>query len=238
MLLLVIAVLCVVGGSLVHCNNENLVWNETGWNIPGGRFEITNAEELQKLKTKYTASLAQLSENNDKNAKFEFLEIISANYRITTGTIYDAYANLKENNATTKCFLSLWEKNWINFTKFDVSCGEEEPKRNYQLVVGQEKRKRRQTPGGFSDLSSDELNTVRATLDASLVQLNRKQNVHLTVVRLISAQKQIVSGIKYHISAELSSPADSKICTIDIWEQPWIDFRETDITCADVSYHV
>lgn len=239
MLLFLVGVLCVVG-SLVQCN-DTLEWEDAGWNLPGGRFKITDESELNKLKGKYTTSLVELSASNDKYPKFEFLEIISANYRVTAGTIYDAYVNLKENDKTSKCLLSLWEKNWINFKKLDVTCGEEEPKRTYQLLVGQEKRKRRFALGGLSDVTPAELNDLNAILEESVGQVNQEHNTQYKVVRVIKAQKQVVAGTKYHVSTELTSSSSGRneVCTIEIWEKLWENnFRQTDVTCMEKVYRV
>lgn len=234
MLLYLIGVLCVVG-PLVQCE-EKFEWPNAGWNMPGGRFKITNETELNALIGKYRASLVELSASNDKYPDFEFLEILDANYRVTSGVIYDAYVNLKENNEMSKCLLSLWEKDWDNFKKFEVSCGE--PKRTYQLLVGQERRKRRQTLGGISEVAPEHWNDASALLDESLVQLNQEKNTQYKVVRVTKVRKQTVAGPKYYITAEFTSSGPTEICEIEIWEKPWEDFRQTDVTCSEKVYRV
>ncbi len=49
-------------------------------------------------------------------------------------------------------------------------------------------------------------------------------NTNFEVVRLLSAQQQVVSGMKYYINAEIKdlSSGETKTCEFAIWSQPWL----------------
>lgn len=97
--------------------------------IPGGQFDITDEVELNKVIGKVTEHLEKLrSQSNESNLKF--VKSHWATSQVVAGFIYRMSAEINENGKTTDCTISLWEKSWENFVRFDVECGEE--KRKYQ----------------------------------------------------------------------------------------------------------
>lgn len=108
---------------------SNDIDKEGGYNIPGGRFRITDQKELDDLQEKVVKHLKTLSES-ENGPDLEFVRIKSADYQVVAGMLWRLVAEINENNEKTDCNIEIWEKPWLNFAKLDVECGKE--KRKYQ----------------------------------------------------------------------------------------------------------
>lgn len=102
---------------------------EAGYNIPGGKFRITDEKEIKDLEQKVVTHLKKLSET-ENGPNLEFVRTRSAEYQVVAGMIWRLVAEVNENKAATDCKIEIWEKPWLDFVKMDVECGED--KRKYQ----------------------------------------------------------------------------------------------------------
>lgn len=92
--------------------------------------------------------------------------------------------------------------------------------------------------GGAREIDENELNKVRPLLSESLNQLKgQADGTELNLVRIISADVQVVAGKKYNIRAEFENPnTQAKTnCKVSLWHQPWSGFRETKFECDDAN---
>ena len=54
----------------------------------------------------------------------------------------------------------------------------------------------------------------------------------LNVVRIVDGQTQVVAGINYLLTLELSG-SESKTCTVKVFDQPWTNTRKLlEASCA------
>lgn len=224
--LLLMSMLCV-GTSIVH-----------GDQLVGGPSAITDPKELGELKEHFTASLAQLSGNNEHNSKLDFVEILSAKRKVVAGTLTEADVKLRENEEEKTCQLSLWEKKWEKFEQLEVECGEDESKRKYKLTTGQRRKKRDVFVGGPNDVPPEQLNELNGKLAESFVQLGETNGTSFGVKRLFGASKQVVAGVLYKIRCEIDTEDGPKNCTVKMWEKPWMNFRQVDIDCGEKQYQI
>ena len=104
---------------------------DAGYNIPGGRFSITEEKELKDLEQKVVTHFKKLSES-DNGANLEFVRVKSAEYQVVAGMIWRLVAEINENKALTDCSIEIYEKPWLDFVKLDVECGDEKRKYKYQ----------------------------------------------------------------------------------------------------------
>ncbi|XP_018324316.1 uncharacterized protein LOC108736406 [Agrilus planipennis] len=167
------------------------------------------------------------------------------------GVVYSFLINLKKSKSEemesckTKVLIPN-DKSEREILKF--KCYDNKNKGNKKLS-----RVPRQIPGGVWDVSvSDPI--INDLAHSSLMQLNLQSSRpnRLKVIEIISAQKQVVAGLLYHIKTKVvsteCSPNDLQdshqcielvgegpsICEITIWDRPWIhDGREVNITCDD-----
>lgn len=56
-------------------------------------------------------------------------------------------------------------------------------------------------------------------------QHNSRQNSHFSLVRLISAQKQVVSGVMYYLTVEVETGGLKKLYEAKVWEKAWQNFK-------------
>lgn len=115
-------VLCLALLSLFGVNGSD---EEAGFNIPGGKFRITDENEISDLTGKVTENLKKIGEK-ENGPSLEFVRVHSAFYQVVAGFKYELEAEIKENKTSVNCTISMWEKPWLDFVKFDVDCGEEE----------------------------------------------------------------------------------------------------------------
>lgn len=129
LLFLTVIVIRSVRGSDDDIDN-NQSDSDLGYNLPGGKFPITDEDELNELVDRVKTNLKNLGDT-ENGPKLEFIRVKSAEYRVATGFIYTLVAEINENNENkVDCTINLWEKPWLDFVKLDVECGEE--KRKYQ----------------------------------------------------------------------------------------------------------
>lgn len=113
----------------VHGNKDDSDDTEPGYNLPGGKFKLTDEKELSDLVDRVKTNLKKLGDT-ENGPNLEFVRVKSAEYRVVTGFIYTLVAEVNENKAATDCTIEIWEKPWLDFVKLDVECGKE--KRKYQ----------------------------------------------------------------------------------------------------------
>lgn len=109
--------------------------------IPGGANQITDDGKMKYLLNKVERHLRTLS-GKPNHPKFEYVGHSSATIQVVAGTRYQLNGILKLNDQEVNCLMQLWEKPWINFEKFTADC-DEEPKRTYESIVGEERRRKR-----------------------------------------------------------------------------------------------
>lgn len=216
--------------------------DEAGFNIPGGKFYVTDETQLNRLITNVTQHLSTLSAQPN-NPQFRFIRHYSAIYRVITGFEYELATEIEENGIRSNCTITLWEKPWIDFIKFTVKCGNDE-NRKYQWIKGIERRKRslleNSLVGGFSDIPSSELSQLHLKLTDAFTQLSaQRDDFNLAVRRIINAKRQIIAGIRYIVTIEVkTSKNEIKECTADVWEKPWKNYLQVDLTCEEITYQI
>lgn len=79
-------------------------------------------------------------------------------------------------------------------------------------------------------LASFGLEKIAETRTAELKKLNaNQQSLKYNLIRVTSAKKQIVAGVKYYISlrmkeADCEDGCGVESCDLDVWEKPWENF--------------
>lgn len=94
---------------------------------------------------------------------------------------------------------------------------------NAQLAGGREPVERGEWPALFDKLSE--------SLSRLATQPNGKQ---LNLEEILEAEKQVVAGQKYFISARVTpGRSESKVCDFIVYERLWEKFQQVDVTCAE-----
>ncbi|KAH8311166.1 hypothetical protein KR044_004646, partial [Drosophila immigrans] len=90
-------------------------------------------------------------------------------------------------------------------------------------------------PGAPTPLTGDDLTTATNVLNKSLVTLASGDGPNYQLGKVISASRQIVSGVKYLYEVELVSGSSTKTCKVEIWSQPWVKDNGNEVTfdCPD-----
>lgn len=217
----------VLGLALFCIANAYPSDEKAGFNIPGGKFRITDEKQLTEITKNVTDHLKTLG--TQENKAFEFIRVHSALYQVVAGIIYELLVELKENDLPpTNCTISLYEKPWERLVKFNVDCDE---KRKYEFISQEP-----ETPetddypviGGFSQVPESQLTELHTKLAPAFVQLGAENtDFNWTVKRVIEAKSQVVAGSRTVAQLELTNSANAiKKCEADIWEKEWEKFLQ------------
>lgn len=182
--------------------------------IKGGKKEFTNEEDLNNLIKNMTMCLKKMSEQD--NTVLEFVRHHTATHQVVAGTLYDMFAEIKENGVQKNCSMSLHERPWLDYIDCRMNCGEDSKK--YQWLSEAAKREKRSIPGGFTEISSDKLQTYHGKLSPYFVQLTAIKGTSFELIHIIRGKSQVVAGSHHVITAEVNKANESKTCTIDLWE--------------------
>ncbi|TDG41128.1 hypothetical protein AWZ03_012455 [Drosophila navojoa] len=81
-------------------------------------------------------------------------------------------------------------------------------------------------PQGFGaprELSGDDLEESRATLESSLTKLAAGTGPYYRVSRILSASTQVVTGTLNRYKVELiDTNKETKVCDVEIWSRNWL----------------
>lgn len=217
----------VLGLALLCIANAYPADEVAGSNIPGGNIRITDEKKLTELTKNVTDHLIKLG--TQENKAFEFIRVHSALYQVVAGIAYKLLVELKENDLpATNCTISLWEKPWENFVKFNVECDE---KRKYEYISQEpETSATGDSPviGGFSQVPESDFTELHTKLAPAFVQLSAENtDFNWTVKRIIEAKSQVVAGSRTLAQLELTNTANAiKKCEAVIWEKNWENFLQ------------
>lgn len=92
------------------------------------------------------------------------------------------------------------------------------------------------TRGGLKDLT--DTTELREIIDATLLQVANEYNLTFTLIEIIKAQRQTVSGTKYFAEVNLQTADDTRTCSFEIWDQPLTNFRHSTLRCPEKEYIV
>lgn len=95
--------------------------------------------------------------------------------------------------------------------------------------------------GGIKQLDQSKHPELIEIITEALEQLSSEQGTQWEFVEFASPPTyQTVGGSKYTASTTFkkSAAADNFTCDVEIWEQPWANFRDFEAKCAEKTYKV
>lgn len=209
-----------------------------GFDIPGGKNQLTNKDKVDSLIKNITTYLQEVSDQ--EHLEFELVRHHWVTFEVQTGITYHVMAELKEHGNKYNCLLVLHEKPWENYAKFNVDCPE---KGKYEWLKDDTKREKRSPNGfggfgGYSDISSDKLHEYHSKVTPYFTQLRaEKPEVKYEIVRIISGKSQVIAGWHGILKVEVRTNArETKECTLDLWE-PISDDEYIEIECPNEPKH-
>lgn len=211
-----------------------------GLSLKGAPQPLTDEAKLTELRNSVTTHLRRLG-GEPNGAQLELLRLHSATSQTVAGSLYKILAELNENSQTVNCTLSLWEKPWENFIKFDVECGDDEPKRTYGFIDPIILTTSAPFCAGCpSQISEESLKDFHPRIVESFTKLGSKyDDFDLVVKRIVSGTSQVVAGARYVLNVEATNPKEEvKTCVADIWDKPWEHFYQVKLTCKEKDYEI
>lgn len=101
------------------------------------------------------------------------------------------------------CDIIVWDRPWLKNTQYNLNCNDNSIKLNFEK--NDNKRTKRQIPGGPIDASNDPL--VQQYVNDGLIHLNSQLGAtnNYQVNRVVKVSKQVVAGILYKITVDLKN---------------------------------
>lgn len=94
-------------------------------------------------------------------------------------------------------------------------------------------------PGGLSEVELANWPEIETKVKESLADLaGQADGPTLKFGKIISAHKQVVAGVKYHVTVEIIHGDQTKECKLSIWERPWLGERSVDIELEEKAFKV
>lgn len=144
-----------------------------------------------------------------------------------SGIKYQGHVEHKCSNGEQKtCKLFIYSQPWTNTLHFDWQCPE------YQKYTTKKLSKRSLLVGGA--MSIDPLDEEVQKFGRHAVdQIDTGDGSKCEFLEIISAKRQVVSGLKYILTIRHKCGDDQKVCEANVWNQPWKNFTKVDWSCPD-----
>lgn len=170
--------------------------------IRGGPRPISDEAELAELSQNVTDLLKKLA-NQENGPQLAFVKIHSATSQTVGGRARKALIAVIENTIESNCSISLYERPWEDYVKFDADCGEN---KKYLWTTGEQRKKRSIQGFGFgapAPASRAELDALHPRLNAAFAnwrQSHPQFNIKCKSVK--SGTSQVVTGTIYNVIIE------------------------------------
>ncbi|XP_008195657.1 uncharacterized protein LOC662417 isoform X2 [Tribolium castaneum] len=155
------------------------------------------------------------------------------------------------------CKFEVFEQLWVpNSRQIKTECDGKRVKRQRSEKPHSVRSKRQSIPGGATEIDKKS-DKVKQYVRESLTHLNTQLTSSNKVkpVEVLSATSQVVAGTIHRIKVKISESdcskddekdfdecniregASPKICEVKVWDKPWQNFRQYNITCEGEDHH-
>lgn len=203
--------------------------------IVGGQSEITSKEDLNNVKSKVTAALTQLSQQ-DGGVTLELKEVKKATKQTVAGVLYTVEAIVSSAEESKTCTFKIWVQLWLDKEESEIKC----PDKTY-TVSKTVTRSKRQIPGGKFDADDETVKELQDKIVEDLQKLkDQEDGEHFEFKNFAKVSQRLAAGPIWEGQVELLSKTTNKNhkCDYSVWEQPWLNWRETNVTCPHKTFRV
>ncbi|CAH2983232.1 unnamed protein product [Chilo suppressalis] len=171
-------------------------------------------------------SLQKYLQTSGATGPHRVVTIDNVKSQVVAGSLTTIDFTVLANNADViKCHSKIWEQPWINKKEIDVTCA----------LANEQNRGKRQVPGGEKqqDKNDPRYKAMAEECLQKYLQTSGATGPH-RIVTIDNVKSQVVVGSLTTIDfTVLANNADVIKCHSKIWEQPWINKKEIDVTCAN-----
>ncbi|XP_046554412.1 multicystatin-like [Haliotis rubra] len=188
--------------------------------MPGG---LTNVD-INSTEVRDMASFALGEINGLQGAQNTMEQVISAKAQVVSGMNYMLTIRLKEGYKTQICYVKIWSQPWLHRKEMTEHSCSQVTKRAGGLLGG---------PTGV-DVNSAEIQEVA---NFAVTEINGIQGAQNSLVKVVNARKQIVSGINYILTLNLQNGDKRMTCRVAVLYQAWSDpkFQLLSDTCGQLA---
>jgi cathepsin F len=200
----------------------------------GGFTEIDVEDETVKDIAQFATST--LSQSSNDGTPFNLVKIVSASKQVVAGANYKLSLLLSGSNGGQTCAVVVFDQSWTGTRKLSSfecvpfavppsSDSSSEKDRVIQAPV-------LQPLGAYQKADPEDENVKEMALFATTTLIQSMNSKSLALVKIVSAEKQIVGGVNYKLVLELSDPSGSLTCTAVVFDQAWTSTRKlSDSSC-------
>ncbi|KAF9796412.1 hypothetical protein SFRURICE_019426 [Spodoptera frugiperda] len=188
-------------------------------NVIGG---LTNKDPNDpKYRVLAEESLRKFITDSGTTEDLQLVRVEKVTTQVVSGSLTRIDFVISGGQVINKCHSKIWEQPWMNKKDIEVSCHN-----------GDQRSKREAILGGLTEQNPNDPK-YRALAEASLRKfiLNSQTTQNLQLVRVEKVTTQIVSGTLIRIDFVISGGRDISKCHSEIWEQPWMNKKQIDVSC-------
>ncbi|KAF9796413.1 hypothetical protein SFRURICE_019427, partial [Spodoptera frugiperda] len=210
----------VVAGSLTRIDFFPVITTKNKREtIPGGLTEKNPNDP--KYRALAEESLRKFITDSGTTEDLQLVRVEKVTTQVVSGSLTRIDFVISGGQVINKCHSKIWEQPWMNKKDIEVSCHN-----------GDQRSKREAILGGLTEQNPNDPK-YRALAEASLRKfiLNSQTTQNLQLVRVEKVTTQIVSGTLIRIDFVISGGRDISKCHSEIWEQPWMNKKQIDVSC-------
>ncbi|XP_069117431.1 uncharacterized protein [Argopecten irradians] len=201
-------VLIILSCVIAFCHGMEIV------GVPGGYSPASVSDpELLKLADMFVGEYNAMYQSAANAAQYHTETLISASQQVVAGMNYNLKIRMNNGAKTQICDVIIFVQSWSNTKR--VTSERCNPEANKRV-------------GGYTKHDVDA--TVMMMANFALNQMNMQYKASNSLVRVVSASTQVVSGTNYKLTLELDN---GQMCEVVVWDQPWTHTTQvTSNTCA------
>ncbi|CAH1637571.1 unnamed protein product [Spodoptera littoralis] len=187
--------------------------------IPGGSTEKDPNDA--KYRVLAEESLLKFVADSGTTQPLKVIKVEKVTTQVVSGLLTRIDFVISGGEDINKCHSKIWEQPWMNRKDIDVSCHN-----------GDQRRKREAITGGFTDQDPNDAK-YRVLAEESLLKFVADSGTTqpLKVIKVEKVTTQVVSGLLTRIDFVISGGDDINKCHSKIWEQPWMNRKDIDVSC-------
>ncbi|GLU20569.1 hypothetical protein SLE2022_367600 [Rubroshorea leprosula] len=81
-------------------------------------------------------------------------------------------------------------------------------------------------PGGWQPIKDLNDTHVKEIAEFAVSEFNKQSNTTLKLNQIVKGEQQVVAGMNYRLTLNVSDGAETKSYEATVWERPWLKSRE------------
>ncbi|XP_063707481.1 putative cysteine proteinase CG12163 isoform X2 [Culicoides brevitarsis] len=204
-----------------YCKSENEIGQE--YPIVGGLLPA-DPETITKVEGHSRNAVSQLRHTDGSACNFQ--KVANVSKQVVSGILYRATVHHECGGEDKTCSIEIWDQPWLGPPQNKWTCDEY---KNHKIS-------KRGVPGGHNELDDEKKQRAEELARTEVPKKGLLAGEQCEFVRVVKGSYQVVAGILYHLTTEVSCGGEKRQCEHQIYERAWENHVETKkYECSAVS---